>query len=64
MYRISVRVPLMAISLVIVVVLSGILPSAFPGHAQNNNLTTPVTVDQLISNLTQPNPESSLESQS
>jgi hypothetical protein len=55
-------VPIVTMFLVIVV-LYGIWPSVIPGHAQNNNLTTAVTVDQLVSNLTQPNPESSLEPQ-
>jgi len=47
----------------VIVVLSGIWPSVIPGHAQNSNLTTAVTVDQLTSNLTQPNSKSSLEPQ-
>lgn len=55
-------VPITAMFLVIVV-LSGIWSSVIPGHAQNNSLTTAVTVDQMVSNLTQPNPESSLEPQ-
>jgi hypothetical protein len=58
----SVFVPIMAMFLVIVV-LSGIWPSVIPGHAQNNNLATAVTVDQLLSNQTHPNPEPSLEQQ-
>ena len=62
MIKNSMFVPITAMFLVIVV-LSGIWSSVIPGHAQNNSLTTAVTVDQMVSNLTQPNPESSLEPQ-
>ena len=58
----SMFVPIMVIFLLIGV-LSGIWPSASPGHAQNNNQTTAATVDQLASNLTQANPELPLKQQ-
>ncbi len=60
MSKTSMFIPITAMFSVIVV-LSGTWHSIMPGHAQNNNLTTAVTVDQLVSNLTQSNPESSLE---
>lgn len=47
----------------VIAVLSDMWSLVISIQAQNNNLTAAVTVDQLVSNLTRPNLQSSLEPQ-